>query len=141
MKVFFDNCTSPVLAETVDGFVRHQGHHAYHIRDIGGAGIDIPQDATDVQWIGALAADRSEWIVVTGDRRIATVRAEKQAFRMARLRGLLLDRAYQKTPVHQQASTLIWRWPDLVRTLEAFAPPTLIGVPISRGGKLQPLQW
>ena len=85
MNVFFDNCTPPVLAETIDGFIRHQGNRAFHIRDIGNAGLDIPRNATDIQWIGTLAADRDDWIVVTSDRRIATVPAEKEAFRLSRL--------------------------------------------------------
>ncbi len=138
MNFFFDNCTSPVLAETVGGFVRHLEQTACHIRDGGTAGLPVSRNATDAEWIAALGADPREWIVVTSDRRIGRVRAEREAFRRARLKGFLLDPAYQKMAVNEQASALLWRWPELVKVIESFRAPTLIGVPQSKRGKLKP---
>ncbi|MEM6463288.1 MAG: hypothetical protein AAF724_15360 [Pseudomonadota bacterium] len=141
MNFFFDNCTSPVLASTIDGFVRHDGHQAFHIREVSRAGLPLRPNASDTEWISALGKDSREWIVVTADRRISTVAAEKEAFRRAGLKGFLLHPAYQKIKVHKQARTLIWRWPELVDVIKAFSPPTLIGVPQSKSAKLNPLQW
>ena len=141
MNFFFDNCTSPKLASTIDGYVRNPNSQAVHIRDCAAAGLEIPASATDVQWIEALGADPREWIVVTGDARIRKVAAERAAFRRARLKGFLLPPSYQKIPVNQQASALLWRWPDLVDVIARFGAPTLIGVPLSKSGKLDPLQW
>lgn len=141
MNFFFDNCTSPVLASTIDGFVRHTGQRAFHIRDAQNAGLNISQNARDTDWIMALADNPNDWLVVTADKRISTVRAEREAFRRAGLKGFLLNPAYQKISVNQQASTLLWRWPELVDVIEKFSPPTLIGVPQSKGAKLNPLQW
>jgi hypothetical protein len=64
-----------------------------------------------------------------------------RAFRRADLKGFLLNPGYQKFSVHQQASALLWRWPELIDVIERFSPPTLIGVPQSKSAKLNPLQW
>lgn len=34
MKVFFDNCTSPVMSGTLHGYISNFGHTATHIRDL-----------------------------------------------------------------------------------------------------------
>jgi predicted nuclease of predicted toxin-antitoxin system len=52
VKLLFDNCTSPVLAETLNGFVNHLGHEAVHIRNRFAA------NTTDVEWIAALGSER-----------------------------------------------------------------------------------
>src|SRR5947209_14390499 len=76
VKVFFDNCTSPVLASVLDGFIRHLSHNAHHIKD-----LPCGRDATDLEWIGMLGADRGLWMVVTGDDRIRKNKAARAAFR------------------------------------------------------------
>ena len=141
MNFFFDNCTSPVLASTINGYVQNEGDHAFHIREVRPSGLALSQHAKDTEWIEALGKDPRPWIVVTADHRLSRIRAEREAFRRAGLKGFLLHRAYQKIKVHQQASILLWRWPELVDVIERFSPPTLIGVPQSRNGKLNPLQW
>ena len=141
MNFFFDNCTSPVLASTIDGFIRNSGGRAVHIRDANHVGLSIGANASDVEWIEALGSSDDEWIVVTGDKRISSVKAEREAFRRAGLRGFLLNPAYQKIKVNEQASTLIWRWAELTDVIGRFSPPTLIGVPQSKTAKLNPLQW
>ena len=134
MKVFFDNCTSPVLANTLDGFIRHEGHSAHHIAD-----LPCGRDATDIAWISMLAEDDAVWIVVTGDDRIRKNKAERAAYRFAGLRGFVLNRAYQKTPVHQQASFLIWRWPEMLQLMAIVGGPALYELPMHRRSKLRQL--
>lgn len=106
--MFFDNCTTPVLAETLDGYLRHRGDSASHIRD-----LSCGRHAADLDWMAYLAGTGDDWLVVTGDKRIHNNKAERAAFRQAGLKGLVLAAGYQKTPIHQQASFLIWRWPDI----------------------------
>jgi hypothetical protein len=118
MKVFFDNCTSPVMARTLHGFISRDRHEAVHVRDLP---LTHP---TDVQWIDYLAAERGDWIVITGDGRIRRNRAEWAAFRQAGLKGVVLAPAYQKTPLHKQCAVLLYQWPDLV---EMMAPPRSSG--------------
>ena len=92
MKVFFDNCTSPVLAQTLNGFLIHRRQCASHIKDLA-----CGRDATDEAWIAFLERSGEPWIVITGDLRIQRNRALREAFRRARLRGLVFAPAYQKT--------------------------------------------
>lgn len=102
MRVFFDNCTSPVLATTLDGFIQHLGHEAHHIRT-----LSCGPDASDLEWMDMLRRNGDEWIVITGDGRIQRNKAERAAFRQAALKGFVLAPSYQKTPLNQTAATLI----------------------------------
>ncbi|MCX8253356.1 hypothetical protein RHAL1_03336 [Beijerinckiaceae bacterium RH AL1] len=134
MRVFFDNCTSPTLAATLDGYLAHLGHGAAHIRD-----LPCGRNASDIEWIAFLRESGEDWIVVTGDQRIHRNKAERAAFRHAGLKGIVLAAAYQKTPVNRQAAMLLWRWPDIAGLIATLAPPFLIEMPISRSGRLRVL--
>ena len=127
MKVFFDNCTSPTLAATLDAFVAHSGHSAVHIRD-----LPCGRDATDFAWIDYIASTNLVWLVITGDGRIQKNKAERHAFRQANLRGVALAPAYQKTPLNQQAAILLWRWPDIEGLTRTITPPFLFELPMKR---------
>lgn len=134
MRAFFDNCTSPTLAATIDGFVRHRAHGAVHIRD-----LPCGRHATDIEWIQYLASTGDDWLVITGDGRIQKNRAERLAFRQAGLRGFVLAPAYQKTPLHHQASFLLWRWLDVEDLIRLTAAPFLFELPMSRTSQIRAL--
>jgi hypothetical protein len=134
VKVFFDNCTAPVLAWTVNGFVAHLGHSAHHIAD-----LPCGRNATDIEWIELLGKDKMVWMVVTGDDRIRKNKAERAAFRAAGLSGFVLARAYQKTPIHQVASFLLWRWPEMEQLFGLVTGPALHELPMSRTSKIRQL--
>lgn len=141
MNFFFDNCVSPVLAATIHGYVSGSRDQAVHIKDGEQAGLAVTRSSSDVEWITALGEAHDDWIVVTADQRIKKNRAEREAFRRSGLKGLVLAPAYQNMSINQQASALLWRWPELVDVIGRFYPPTLIGVPQTKSGKLSPLQW
>lgn len=126
MRVFLDNCTSPVLAETLDGYLRHRKDSASHIRD-----LPCGRHASDMEWMAYLAGTGDDWLVITGDRKIQRNKAERAAFRQAGLKGFALAPGYQTTKIHQQASLLIWRWPDIDSLLK-LAPPFLFEIPMHR---------
>lgn len=133
MKVLFDNCTSPVMAATLDGFIRHEGHTALHLRH-------LPlKDPKDVEWIGHLAATGDEWLVVTGDQRIRRNKAEAQAFRYARLKAVVLASAYQKTSMNRCCAVLIDQWPRLLDTVRRFDPPMMLEMSINFRGNFRQL--
>ena len=134
MKIFFDNCTSPALADSLAGFIRHRGHEAHHIKD-----LPCGRDASDIDWMRFLASDGPDWIVVTGDGRIIKNRGERAAFRSADLRGFVLAPAYQKTPLNQQASFLLWRWPDIEQLMSIVGGVALYELPMSRTSKIKSL--
>ncbi len=134
MNVFFDNCTSPVLASTLGGYIGSLGHFAHHIRT-----LPCGASAPDLVWIDMLAQSREQWIVITGDSRIERNKAERAAFRQAMLRGFVLAPAYQKTPLHQTASILVWRWPDMEKLIQSVAAPALYELPINRTARFKQL--
>ena len=86
-----------------------------------------------------LAAEAAEWIVITGDTRIQKNAAERRAYRQAALKGFVLAPAYQKMQVHQVASILLWRWPEVEGLAGLVAAPALFELPIRRSGKIRPL--
>lgn len=137
MKVFFDNCLPPVYATTLDGFIRHAGHSAHHISTL--EGLPNGRNASDVEWISFLRRAGERWIFVSGDTRILKNKAERAALREAGLFGFILAPTFQKTPLHQVAATLVWRWPDIEAVTKLFDPPAIQEIPIGRGSKLKPL--
>ena len=133
MKIFFDNCTSPVLASTLHGFAASANHTAIHIKDPA-----CGRRATDVEWIAMLASDTTHrWVVVTGDIRLSKNKAERAAFRSAGLFGFVLGSAYHKTPLNQVASFLLWRWPEMVQIVGLVGGAALYELPMTRSGRLK----
>jgi hypothetical protein len=119
----FDNCTSPVLASTLDGYISHFGHRSYHIKDV--PGLAGGRHARDIDWIGYLRNAQEIWIFITGDARVLKNPAERAALRSAGLNGFVLAAAYQKTPIHQIAATIVWKWPELEQVTKLIAPPSM----------------
>jgi len=137
VNVFFDNCTSPILASTLHGFIHHDGHNAAHIRDL--SGLPNGRHSKDVEWIDFLRRSNDEWIFISGDGRVLKNPAERAALRSAGLHGFILAPAYQKTPMNHVASTLIWRWPEMLQITRLLAAPSMHEVPINRGTKMRAL--
>jgi hypothetical protein len=50
--VLFDNCTPPVFATTLDGFISAYGYRAFHIKDL--PGLPNGRHSTDLEWIDHL---------------------------------------------------------------------------------------
>jgi hypothetical protein len=137
VKVLFDNCTAPLFASTLHGFISHYGHEAVHIRDV----VDLPngRHSTDVEWIEYLRASPEVWTFVSGDGRILKNPAERAALRSAGLHGFVLAPGYQKTPLNQVAAVLLWHWPEMIRLTEILAAPSMHEVPMKRITKLRSL--
>jgi hypothetical protein len=139
VKIFFDNCTAPVFAETLNAFLRRDGHSAHHIGSIR----DLPngRSSKDIEWIDFLRRSPDVWIFVTGDGRVTKNPAERAALRGAGLHGFVLAPAYQTTPFNQVAATLIWKWPELLKITDLLSPPTMHEIPIRTGTKLRQLPF
>ena len=123
-----------MLAATLNGYVQHLGHDAVHIRD-----LPCGSHAADTEWITFLQHSGDDWLVYTGDLRIQKNHAERQAFRQAGLKGIVLAPAYQTFKVYQQASRLLWRWPDIEETIRRFKAPFLFELPVTNSGRLRSL--
>ncbi|MDZ5699232.1 hypothetical protein [Chelativorans sp. M5D2P16] len=135
MKVLFDNCTSPVMASTLDGFVQASGHAGVHIRD-------LPlHNPTDIEWMTYLSKSNEDWLVITGDQRIRKNKAEAQAFRSANLKAVILASAYQKTPMHRCCAVIVHQWPNLYDTIKRFEAPFMLEMSINFSGKFKQLYF
>lgn len=131
MRVFFDNCTTPVFAGALNAFIEPLGHQARHVRLMTDYGF--AHDTDDVDWITGLGRDQpADWIVVTGDQRIRKNQAERKAWISAGLRGFVLAPAYQKTPINECAAIILWRWPEMRRFIELAAPGSMFEMSINR---------
>ncbi len=122
-----------MLAETIQGFLVHKRQSAVHLRD-----LPCGRGATDIEWINFLRNSGDEWLVFTGDLRIQRTKAERLAYRQARLRGFVLAPAYQDFAANQQASRILWRWAD-IESLLKLAPPFLFELPIKPGAGIRTL--
>jgi hypothetical protein len=90
-------------------------------------------DTPDLEWIERLGRDNeNDWIVVTGDQRIRKNLAERAAWIRSGLKAFVLASAYQKTPVHQCASVLLWRWPEMKRFVTLATPGSMFELSINR---------
>jgi len=125
------------LATTLDGYIRHEGHSAYHIKDVA----DLPngRHSPDEQWLRLMKSSPEVWMIVTGDGRILRNAALRAAIRAAKLHGIVLAPAYQKTQLHQVASVLIWKWPELLQVSEMIAPPNVHELSMNCATKLKSL--
>lgn len=129
MNVLFDNCTSPVLASTLDGYIRHFSHRAYHLSDNHSLGVD--RHCKDEDWINAIRSDNRRWAIVTGDDRIRKIAILRAALRQAEIQGFVLAPAYQKSPLHKNASVLVWKWPEMEQQLSLVQGPALFELSIN----------
>jgi len=137
VKVLFDNCTPPWLASTLDGFISHLDHRAYHISHV--LGLPKGRHTADVDWIEHIKQGK-DWIFVTGDLRLLKNKAERAALRGSGLYGFILAAGYQKLPEHHVASNLIWKWPELENVMKAVGS-SIFEIPVSRSAKLKPLSF
>lgn len=95
-------------------------------------GQGVAHDTPDVEWISKLGESSADWIVITGDRRISKNLAERAAWSKAGLKGFVFAPAYQKTPVNQCASILLWRWPEMATFIGSAAAGSMFELPITR---------
>jgi hypothetical protein len=135
VKVFFDNCTAPWLASTLNGYIAHLGHNAYHIMDV--PGLPKGRHSDDVDWLEHLRRQK-DWIFITGDFQLLKNKAERAALRASGLHGFILATGYQKMPDHHVASNLVWKWPEIETVTNALGP-SIFQIPVSRSAKLSTL--
>jgi hypothetical protein len=138
VKVFFDNNTSPIWANVLNALAEADKDSAHHIRFMPEYGLSA--GSSDVDWIERLSKDSlSDWIVITFDSRIRKDRANRKAWLEGRLKGFVLASGFQKMPVNQVASILLWRWPEMRRFIGSVAPPSLFELPVKRSGQFRSL--
>lgn len=134
MNVLIDENLPPRLARTLDGFIRDDGHRAYALREKYGPSVG------DERWITDLHRDADDWIVVSGDLRIARDRAIRVLFRSSGLRGFFLGRGWHRSlKLHEKAGLLLVRWPEIEQQAQLVAGGACFEVPLRRSAKLRAL--
>jgi len=97
-----DENLSPALAKALNALFVDE-HEVIHIRERFGPSVSDPE------WIEHMSAE-GRWIVISGDRRIAKVKAEQAVFRSSRLIGFFLAPALNAARVTIQMQRLLALW-------------------------------
>lgn len=121
------------MARTLAGYLSNTAIEVYHARDLQ------LQNKPDVEWINYLAASGDEWLIFTGDGKIRRNRAEREAYRRANLKGVVLAAAYQKTAMGKCCGMIVANWDSLLEFSSRIQPPYLIEVSINLSGKYKVL--
>jgi PIN domain-containing protein len=128
LNVFFDNCTSPIFAGCLNALIAPDGDKARHVRFMPDYGFT--HSTKDVDWIARRGSEpAAQWIVITGDQRIRKNLAERTAWIKAGLKAFVLAPVYQKTPINQGASVLLWQMKAFV---EQAAPGSMFELSMNR---------
>ncbi|MFN0010930.1 MAG: hypothetical protein ACKVS8_04715 [Phycisphaerales bacterium] len=131
MRFFFDNCVSHRLATALHALVE-PGHKVVHLREMWPRAdrVTVP----DTEWIERLSRE-SDWVVISGDIRIRTRPAERDALRRARLSTFFLADGYTRLPEWEQVRWLINKWPEIVDLASRTAEGSMFRVP--KRGKIE----
>ena len=117
------------MARTLGGYLSGQAIEVFHARD-----LDL-HDKPDVEWISHVASTADDWLVFTGDGRIRKNRAEREAYRRARLKGVVLAPSYQKTPMGKCCGMVVINWDSLVDFTNKIVPPYLVELSMNQTKK------
>ena len=121
------------MAKTLGGYLSNTEIEVFHARDVG------LQNKPDIEWITRLGATGEDWLVVTGDGKIRKNRAEREAYRRANLKGIVLAAAYQKTPMGKCCGIVIANWDNLLDFSAKLQAPYLIELSINLSSKYKVL--
>jgi hypothetical protein len=123
MSVFFlDRCIPPQMAKLIEAFDREST--VYHHNDY------FSQITTDEQWISTLMSWNPKPVVISGDGRILTNRAELAVLQGAGLSFVELAPGWTKLAWRDQAIKMLQVWGQIV-AVSVPQQPTVYKVPIS----------
>lgn len=105
MRFFFDRNTSPRLARMLDAF--DADHTIRHHDD----DTRFERTTPDAEWLAALAGDDEPWVIVSGDGKILSNKAESVLLERTGFRYFYLAPAWLRMRIHEQAWKLVRVWP------------------------------
>jgi len=111
VKFFLDNCISPVIAEAVQLLASQQGDTVVHLI------ARFPADTKDPVWLRALGAEGG-WIIVSGDHRISTGKAERAAWHESGLTAFFFASGFTSQRFWTQAAEVVRWWPIVRRVAQ-----------------------
>lgn len=121
------------MARTLSGYLSQTSTEVFHARDLG------LHNRSDEEWIAHLAKSGEDWMIFTGDTRIRKNRAEREAYRRARLKGVVLAPAYQKTEMGKCCGVIVAKWDGLLDFTSKIAAPYLVELSINLSPKFRVL--
>lgn len=109
MNVFFDRNVAIRLARMVAG---------YEGADVTVQHLDDCFDKTtpDVEWMRAVAARGSDWVVISNDNRLLRNEVERKVLIETGLTYFILSKGWTGIPIHEQACKLLRVWPVILKT-------------------------
>jgi len=121
---FFDRTFSPKLPRALSALGINTVAH------VDKFGPDTPDD----EWIADLRS--TDWVIVTGDTRIRTKRAEALALQASGLTALFLFPAFSNWTLWSQAAWLVQHWPSVDAFVQQSQQGTLARIERSGAAKV-----
>ena len=132
MRLLVDNNLPPRVARALNELVKADDHSVVALRD------KFAENTPDVEWIEALGAEGG-WVVLTLDHDIVRRKAEKAAWRKARLIAFVLTRGWSTFPPLDTAWRLIRWWPQIVQQASLAAPGSTFELGPKLSGRIRTL--
>ena len=112
MHIFIDHNLPPILAKVVHPFVEDEyGGKCISLRD------KFQVSVADEVWIGTLEEERKtsgiNWCFFTGDLKLRTSKAEKEALKATGIAGFFFRKSFQSQDMNQQLSKIFKLIPDM----------------------------
>jgi hypothetical protein len=117
------------MVKTLAGYLSSSKIDVLHARDLG------LHAKPDVEWMKYLSRSGDDWLIFTGDGRIRKNRAEREAYRRANLKGVVLAPAYQKTPMGRCCGIIVAKWDSLLDFTNRIEAPYLVELSINLSPK------
>jgi hypothetical protein len=121
------------MARTLAGYLDHTAHQVFHARDLGF------NNKPDIEWIEHLSATGEDWLIFTSDGRIRKNAAEREAYRRAKLKGVVLAPPFEKNQMGKCCGIIVAKWDDMVDFTSKIAAPYLVEMSISLSPKMKVL--
>lgn len=108
MRFFLDNCLSPKFAQALSILASPwQDYPIVHLTE------KFERDTPDTTWIGLLAKE-GDWVIVSGDYRIARSKVEQAAWHESGLTAFFFGDPFSKKNSWTQAEEIVRWWPKIV---------------------------
>ena len=128
MKFFLDNNLPPQFSKALQALDVES--EIVHLRD------KFDPSTADEIWLPALG-EEGDWVVVSGDRRIARSAKLREAWKASKLTTFFLAGGWTNHPLWEQAWRIVRWWPLIIEQAKRVAPGAVFLVPVSATGRFQ----
>ncbi|MEQ1519671.1 MAG: hypothetical protein ABL936_00200 [Aestuariivirga sp.] len=118
----FDHNLSPRLARALQEIFKGD-HIIQTVRD------RFPTSIKDIDLFKQLSQD-GHWVLISGDRRITKLRAERDAFRSSKLIGFFLSPGLYKAPETKKLERILALWSTMETSAQSVQPGAMYELPM-----------